>query len=288
MANDNPLPADLAADLQSIDNKAQKLLNPTEPMDTSVTSTAPQVTVDLASSHPPSVVPVLLPSGEQNANGLALPPAFWLREIAGISYANGIWTFISVEAGNRAFMDTEVLEFLYYSYARGRGWSVTKPLFYDYFATHINSCLEPTTVSYWTLLDDAGKVFRSKKPIAYLCIWTRQELRQMHINWFKLRDNASAFYPKPSSSLSLHRGKKSTGLSDEETRALARLLLKEEKRGRGQDFKKKKINKSIRGSEANVNNKFQNDAPALLGSFHRNLLPVAGPSSSNDDTAMVE
>ncbi|KAJ3762975.1 hypothetical protein EV360DRAFT_66606 [Lentinula raphanica] len=289
MANDNSLPADLAADLQSIDNEAQKLLNPSEPMDTS-TGTTPQTTVNLTSSQPSAAVPVSPSPGDQNANGLALPPAFWMREIAGVSYANGIWTFISVEAGNRAFVDTDVLEFLYYSYARGRGWTATKPLFYDYFATHINSCLEPTTVSYWTLLDDAGKLFRAKKPVSYLCIWTRQELRQMRINWFKLRENASAFYPKPEKSSFVDRGNRSSGLSTEERRALANLLLRDERKGKGQQFgrKRKKNDKSVRGTEAKNNSKFQKDTPAFLGSFQCSLASTAGPSLSNDDTAMVE
>ncbi|KAJ3828432.1 hypothetical protein F5880DRAFT_1503111 [Lentinula raphanica] len=282
MSNENSLPADLAADLQSIDNEAQKLLNPAEPMDATATPVSSETNTDPVSAQPSTI--------SAPSTGLVFPPAFWLREIAGVSYANGIWTFISVESGNRAFMDPDVLEFLYYSYARGRGWSVTKPLFYDYFAMHVNSRLDPNTRSFWTLLDDDGKVFRSKKPVAYLCIWTRQELHQMHINFFKLRENASSYYPKPTKPTLQGRDKGSFGLSEEEAKVLAKFLLKDEKKGKGRDVgglkKKKKNEKAIRGSQKS--NKFRNDVPALLGSFQRSTAPVPGPSTSGDDSAMVE
>ncbi|KAJ3715426.1 hypothetical protein C8R42DRAFT_645824 [Lentinula raphanica] len=105
-----------------------------------------------------------------------------------------------------------------------------------------------------------------------------------------LKWNRSAYYPKPTKPTLQGRNNSLFGLSEEEAKVLAKFLLKDEKKGKGRDAgglkKKKKNEKSIRGSQGS--NKFRNDVPALLGSFQRSTAPVPGPSTSSDDSAMVE
>ncbi|KAJ3964041.1 hypothetical protein EV361DRAFT_981417 [Lentinula raphanica] len=233
-------------------------------MDATATPVSSETNTNPVSAQPSSLVSTM----SAPTSALVFPPAFWLREIAGVSYANAL---------NRVIAPLWILTCL--------NSSIIPTL-----VVEDEVRLDPNTRSFWTLLDDEGKVFRSKKPVAYLCIWTRQELQQMRINFFKLRENASAYYPKPTKPTLQGRDNGTFGLSEEEAKVLAKFLLKDEKKGKGRDagglMKKKKNEKSIRGSQGS--NKFRNDVPAFLGCFQRSTAPVPGPSTSSDDSAMVE
>ncbi|KAJ3987169.1 hypothetical protein F5890DRAFT_1472386 [Lentinula detonsa] len=124
-------------------------------------------------------------------------PAFWLRDIQGVAFDSGTWTFINRDLGNCLVVDDQMLDILYYSYASGKGWSVSKPTNYDYVSTHVNGHLDPTSESYWSVVGGDGQIFHSAKPVSYLCIWTKVELNEMNINYFKLRDHVRARFPKP-------------------------------------------------------------------------------------------
>ncbi|KAJ3717086.1 hypothetical protein C8R42DRAFT_644985 [Lentinula raphanica] len=128
-------------------------------------------------------------------------PAFWLRNLQGVAYCDGIWTFINVDLGNNTISDSDMMDCVHYSFAKGKGWDVPKPSPYDFISTHVNKQLNENTRCFWTFLTDNGKLFRAPKPVGYLCIWTKGELLQMNINYFKLRDNAGARYPKPAKAL---------------------------------------------------------------------------------------
>ncbi|KAJ3740653.1 hypothetical protein DFH05DRAFT_1463183 [Lentinula detonsa] len=153
--------------------------------------------------HPASgLMSVATASGRQPPSivgSVTTGPAFWLRDIQGVAFENGSWTFINEDLGNRSLTDSELLEILYYSYARGKGWTVPKPTDYDYVSTHVNSHLDPTSQSYWTVVGADGHIAHSTKPVSYLCIWTKIELNEMNINYYKLRDHVRIRFPKPAS-----------------------------------------------------------------------------------------
>ncbi|KAJ3711525.1 hypothetical protein C8R42DRAFT_688826 [Lentinula raphanica] len=227
-------------------------------------------------------------------------PAFWLRDIQGVAFDSGTWTFINVELGNRTLTDNQMLDILYYSYARGKGWSVPKPTDYDYVSTHVNGHLDTTCRSYWSVVDDNGQVFHSVKPVNYLCIWTKVELNQMNINFFKLRDNVRARFPKPNSlpSVSSHSGSRAPrtapsrfgGLGSAfrsiqfterqaETMVSSLLFSAERNNRRGRSTTRGGISNGERRANARRHNRqFTNSVPNVLGSFSR-----AGnvPSTSN-------
>ncbi|KAJ3999605.1 hypothetical protein F5050DRAFT_1709568 [Lentinula boryana] len=158
--------------------------------------------------HPASgLMSVATASGRQPPSivgSVTTGPAFWLRDIQGVAFDAGSWTFINEDLGNRALADSQLLEILYYSYARGKGWTVPKPTDYDYVSTHVNSHLDPTSQSYWTVVGADGHIAHSAKPVSYLCIWTKIELNQMNINYFKLRDHVCTRFPKPASNAPIH------------------------------------------------------------------------------------
>ncbi|KAJ3832769.1 hypothetical protein F5878DRAFT_646495 [Lentinula raphanica] len=232
-----------------------------------------------------------------NIGSIATQPPPSVMDLEGVSYENGTWQFSNPDNGKRSVDDSMMLDCLYYSYGRAKGWDIPKPIDYDYVSIHVNGHLDRNCRVYWTMVEEDGEVSSSMKPVNYKCIWSKFELIRMGVDYSDLKGNAAARYPKPEplASPSAQGGALSSlfsnyNWSDKEAEYVFSSMIQssgrdhkhrewQKNKGRG-GFSKK--NQSVRGTERGLK-PAEEAGPSFLGFYSKRAGKARQDGQGKDD-----